>query len=718
MKAGDVVDGKYELVRLIGEGGMGSVFEARHLEIGRRAALKFLHPQVSSSPVMVTRFIREAQAAASIGSEHIVDVTDVGRLPDGCPYLVMEYLEGEDLSTIGRREKRLDPQRAVSYCVQVCEALSQAHVRGIIHRDIKPQNIFVTRRAGRSGWIKVLDFGIAKFRAELTGESKGLTGPGISLGTPQYMATEQFTGKREVDGRADVYSVGVVLYILLTGKLPFTGGTHEEIIVQIATGSFEPPRALRLELDQSLSEIVVKALARKPDDRFQTIDELARALLPFADSDCDYSPAPPRRTNERNAPGVARRTTAAGDAVDRERTQSDSTAGHGGEGRDEDSCPTAAELEDFLPTAAELEESVPTAAALERAEPVPTRAEPLIARTPTSWQVEEAPPARKETGSSISRFVFGGIVLLLALGAGAILMNGFGEGHPEARVSRVSETAAAEPPSSAVPVRSEETAEVTSNRWVPVTPALAGTVLGLSREMAKRGITGFRPDRGITAPVYPYEIQQHEVTWEELGPWLRERSAREIAPPDSLPEGQSHRYPATAVPWATALEYCRSLGGALPTEEEWEYAARGSELRPYPWGTSTIDLARTHIARAGHHMSPVMTNDQDVTPGDRTRAVYDLLGNAREWTASLYRLDTPAMPEEEAWTQDGGRTFRAVRGLPPNESTASELPRVGLAHRIALCATGPCTSNPEEEEQYRRALRNIGFRCARRAGND
>ncbi len=697
VKTGDVVDGKYELMGLIGKGGMGSVFEARHLEIGRRAALKFLHPQVSSNAGMITRFIREAQAAAAIGSEHIVDVTDVGRLPDGSPYLVMEYLEGEDLASIGRREGQLDPTTAVSYAIQVCEALAQAHSRGIVHRDIKPQNIFVTCLAGRSDWIKILDFGIAKFRAELTGDSATLTGPGVSLGTPQYMATEQFTGTRDVDGRTDVYSVGVVLYLMLTGRIPFRGQTHEEIIVQIVTGTLASPRDLRPELDETLSQIVIKAMARKPEARFQTMDELAHALLPFAGPDCRYQPAPPTAPGQVKAFGRSPERTSSGDDEDVKPTQAEPVAGYSNELSDEDSIPTAAEVV--------------------HADEAPTTSEPMISRTPTSWQVEEAPPP-PESGSSVNRLVVGGIVLVLALVAGAFLISNGGESPPQQEVERTFEAATSTPLAPTGPERSAESDEVVLNRWVPVMPPPTRIVLGLPREIVERGTSGFRPERGVTAPAYSFEIQQHEVTWGELEPWLRERDVQSVAPSDSLPEGRVERYPATAVPWATALDYCRSLGGALPTEEEWEYAARGAELRPYPWGSDTIDLARTHVFRAGPLLSPVMTNDQDATPGDRGRALYDLLGNAREWTASLYRLDSPATSEEEAWTQEGGRTFRAVRGLPPNEEPPTGLPPVGLAHRIALCATGPCTMSPEEEEQYRSALSNMGFRCARRAEND
>ena len=282
MKVGEVIDSKYELVRLIGQGGMGSVWEGRHVQIGRRAALKFLHPQVAHNAEIASRFLREAQAAAAIGSDHIVDIYDVGQLPNGVPYLVMEYLDGEDLASVLKRGGRLEPGRAVELILQLCEALEPAHERGIVHRDLKPANLVLVQREKTGLWLKVLDFGIAKVQAELSGQSRSLTKTGTTIGTPIYMAPEQFQRAKTVDHRADIYSAGVILYQLLSGCLPFEADTYEELIVAVVTEEPTPLRDARPGIDAGLESVVMRSIARDAKARFESMGELAKALQPFA----------------------------------------------------------------------------------------------------------------------------------------------------------------------------------------------------------------------------------------------------------------------------------------------------------------------------------------------------------------------------------------------------------------------------------------------------
>jgi serine/threonine protein kinase/TPR repeat protein len=283
MQVGDVIDGKYELVRLIGQGGMGEVFEARHLRIGRRLAVKLLHRHLDENEELVARFVREAQAAAAIGSDHIVEVTDAGETKDGAPYLVMEYLEGESLSALVKRQGPLDPKKAAELVLQICEGLAAAHDRGIIHRDLKPENLLLVRRPDGSEQVKVLDFGVAKFRETLTDESQELTGSGTTLGTPYYMAPEQAFGSKNVDARADVYATGVILYELVTGERPFKAGSYNELIVMVATSDPSPPRKLRPDLSEAVEAVILKAMAHDPDKRYASMVELARALEPLLD---------------------------------------------------------------------------------------------------------------------------------------------------------------------------------------------------------------------------------------------------------------------------------------------------------------------------------------------------------------------------------------------------------------------------------------------------
>ncbi len=296
MEPGEVVNGKYRIVRLLGEGGMGAVYEVQHEVIGQRFALKVLHSEMASYPEYVERFIREAQAATKIGSDHIVYVTDGGYTDDGAPYIVMEYLDGESLAELMMREAPISIQRSVDLITQVCDAVGAAHGRGIIHRDLKPENLFVVRRRDGSEWIKVLDFGIAKILD--TPEGMSLTCSGASMGTPHYMAPEQLHEAKHVDERADIYSTGVLLFQLLTAERPFQAKTIGELVIELVTADPQRPRSFRPELSEELEAAVLKAIARDPDDRYTALSDLADALA------LAVGPAPAAKTAPEQAPTV------------------------------------------------------------------------------------------------------------------------------------------------------------------------------------------------------------------------------------------------------------------------------------------------------------------------------------------------------------------------------------------------------------------------------
>jgi len=274
---GTVVDGRYRIERVLGTGGMGAVYEAEHIEIGKKVALKVLHPQFSRQADLVARFRREARAASKVGHPNIVDVTDSGTTPDGDVYFVMERLDGLDLGEVLRHERRIAPDRVVAIGTQVCRALSAAHAAGIIHRDLKPENIFLVSREGVPDFVKVLDFGIAKQDMGNQNLPRRLTTPGIAMGTPEYMAPEQAAGKA-IDGRVDIYSVGAILYEMLTADPPHHGANVMEILAKKATESPTPPRAINPDVPEALEEVVMRCLERDPDRRPQTMGALEYEL--------------------------------------------------------------------------------------------------------------------------------------------------------------------------------------------------------------------------------------------------------------------------------------------------------------------------------------------------------------------------------------------------------------------------------------------------------
>jgi formylglycine-generating enzyme required for sulfatase activity/tRNA A-37 threonylcarbamoyl transferase component Bud32 len=248
------------------------------------------------------------------------------------------------------------------------------------------------------------------------------------------------------------------------------------------------------------------------------------------------------------------------------------------------------------------------------------------------------------------------------------------------------------------------------NLWIEVAPpAKKRVVLGVSAKTAAASEqSGLRPERDVTAPSYAYEIQQHEVTWAELDPWLADHVDAAIHRPEWVPAEPAQRedWPATGVPWETAYTYCQSIGGRLPSEAEWEYAARGPGRNPYAWGRELLDRFRTH-AYGGEDAKvvAVMSKDQDRTPGEADRALHDMMGNAQEWVADLWRNDKPG--EDESWVQADGASYRVVRGLPPNRPPPAALPIEGAAIRDALCASPACIKG------YENLLAHVGFRCAR-----
>jgi serine/threonine-protein kinase len=278
---GTVIADRYILERVLGSGGMGKVYLARHQLIDKPVAVKVLHPELARDSDHVERFMREARAASSVGSPHIVDVLDAGRLPDGTTYLTMEYLSGETLADFLDRAAPLDTTTICTIGLQLCEGLAAAHNAGIVHRDLKPENVVLTTR-GREArlFCKIVDFGIAKMHAQGPEAAMALTAVGAIFGTPHYMAPEQAAGC-EVDQRADLYALGVLLFQMASGSLPFDDDDTACVLAQqiaarpVPLASLPEPRADAAEHDA----IVLRCLAKNPDHRYQSAEELAGALV-------------------------------------------------------------------------------------------------------------------------------------------------------------------------------------------------------------------------------------------------------------------------------------------------------------------------------------------------------------------------------------------------------------------------------------------------------
>ncbi len=274
---GTILDGRYQIEQLIGEGGMGRVYSGEHVEIGRTVAIKILHAVYSNMPDLVERFRREARAATKIGHPNIVDVTDSGTTGDGSAYFVMEYLDGVELGSVIDKEGALEVGRALAVATQICRALAAAHAVDIIHRDLKPENVFLTTKRGSSDFVKVLDFGIAKSGEAEKARERRLTSPGVAMGTPEYMAPEQAAGK-PADERSDIYAVGAILYEMLSGYPPYEGDNFMEILSKKATKEPTPLDTLRADIPAEVVAIVNQSMERDPGRRPSSMESLEYEL--------------------------------------------------------------------------------------------------------------------------------------------------------------------------------------------------------------------------------------------------------------------------------------------------------------------------------------------------------------------------------------------------------------------------------------------------------
>jgi serine/threonine-protein kinase len=277
---GTLLVGKYRVERLLGKGGMGAVFAAQHELLGQRVAVKLLLSDVANTPEGLQRFLNEARAAARLDSEYVARVMDVGTLETGLPYMVLEYLEGGDLSQALEQRGALPVHEVVDHMLQACEALAQAHAAGIVHRDLKPSNLYLARRQDGSSRVKVLDFGISKV-SDHSMTPKALTSTSAMLGTPYYMSPEQFVTPKGVDARTDIWQLGVIMFELLGGAPPFGGETLGQLMYAIMNGPLPTLRDRRPDLPPGLEPALLRCLERDVSRRYANVAELAEAIAPF-----------------------------------------------------------------------------------------------------------------------------------------------------------------------------------------------------------------------------------------------------------------------------------------------------------------------------------------------------------------------------------------------------------------------------------------------------
>ncbi len=624
-----VIDGKYQLLDLLGKGGMGQVFRAKHIHMDALVALKVLAPDLTADPVAKERFKREAKASAQIRHPNAVLVTDFGEVAETkTAYLVMEHLVGRTLRDRLYHDGPPDFAETARLLNETAAALTAAHNAGIVHRDLKPDNIFLVQDEHGFEHVKVLDFGIAKLRTSET-STASLTELGTIMGTPYYMSPEQCQGL-PLDHRSDIYSLGIMLFEMVTGNVPFRDQNSVRVLMMHTQTMPPSPRDARPDLPEAVAAVILRALEKAPDLRQTSVGELA---LHF-----EYAltgrPLPVGATA--TIPG-ARATGGKHAPVD----------------------PTAETLANDQPSEVNPEAET---------RPVrPGRGIRDSVTRPDTALADTVPPARREVDVSFSSLEEKGgrkwvlpvvaVVVLAVLGGGGwFAMKGFGPPPPTANVAK--------PPTDMILVMGGEFA----------------MGLNSSEDPSEK------PEHKVT--VKTFLLDRFEVTNEQYLEFVK--ATGHAAPPGwkgySFPPGEG-KYPVTTVSWDDAADYAAWAKKRLPTEAEWEYAARGGEGRMYPWGNEFApQKANTREMRKNGPM-PVGSYED----GANRWGIYDLAGNVSEWTASEYKL----YPGSRAKEISGQKVVRGG-SFVANQVYARGTTRVPLP---------PATRDS-----------SIGFRCAKDLG--
>jgi serine/threonine protein kinase len=623
---GATIDGKYQIQHLIGRGGMGAVYRARRLLIGDFVAIKILHKEQVADTQAVERFRREAQAAARLKHPNAVTIYDFGVSNDGLIYLVMEIVDGENLRTIIQQQGPLTPSATSEIIGQVCDALDESHRQNIVHRDLKPDNIVVSYVTNGLR-VKVLDFGIAKMR-DLSAAAGNLTQVGAVMGTPHYMSPEQCLGE-ELDGRSDIYSVGIVLYEMLSGMVPFNSPASTAVVIQHVTQPPPPLRSINASIPATVETAVHHALQKKREDRPQTAGALAQELRASLSGAQQASPQGYTNTN-----------------------QSRPLAGTPADG----SAPTM----QFQTPAWVGHLETPTG------QPPATPVGQRFLQSGMSMQA--ASVSQGKANRNLAKIIGAVLLLAIALGAAWWFMKGNKSGAKE----------------------SKETVAAPTDITVP--PGMVYVAGGEFFMGSDDGPISERPKHRVS--VNPFMIDLYEVTCAEYKKFIAATGRQ--APQDwsnsQYPIGAA-RQPVAGVTWDDANTYAAWAGKRLPTEEEWEYAARGTDSLRYPWGNEWKEGYANVDSSAIGHASDVGIHSSGVSPC----GAFDMVGNVWEWTASRYE----AYPGGQITDQKPGE-LRVIRGgcYESSKDTATTTIRLGWPARSVEANTN---------------YKQTGFRCAKDA---
>jgi serine/threonine-protein kinase len=630
---GMILDDKYRIDEKIGEGGMGKVYKATHIHMDNTVAVKILHPHLASDQTALERFRREARAAAYIRHPNAVAVSDFGVTKDtGIAYLVMEFLEGLELRAKIKKKHHLDYEEAFLIVHQTCAALQAAHSKGIIHRDLKPDNIWLFRNDEGVEHVKVLDFGIAKLK---TSNSGNLTQHGMIVGTPYYMSPEQCRGE-ELDARSDIYSLGVIIYEMLTGQVPFKAASPMGIALKHTQELPRPPHELRPDIPEPIEQVVMHALEKERENRPGSATEIAQEFEAAL-----YKAGIELRTLGTRTPQSA---FSLGSSVLTPPGGPTQTAA--GAAR-----PTADSLAAMRSSQQLTQQAYPPATSARDQSPTFGEAAPGLSAT------------RKILFISLGALVVVALVafLLLRPDAGPISTpaNPPGQGEQE------------------TPVK-----PLTPPEGMALIPAGTFTMgyNGSEEESEK-------PEHEV--PLQAFFLDVREVNIGDYYKFVKEKGYKYPSNWSAQwKEGnfteQEARLPVTHVSWFDATAYAQWAGKRLPTEKEWEYAARGTDKRLYPWG-NRFDPELANGKVTGGALAPVGSYPAGQSPF----GILDMSGNVAEWTAS----DSFQYPGSKG-TQQAGKIIRGG-GFKNSEAYLRTTTRVALA--------------PNESEE------SIGFRCAKDA---